>query len=79
MKKFIDIADAGNTVRYRPSFGMDAPVTATISVTEANIKNGRPGFDTHGASWAYADQIVWLVDNDGVKWSRVSTDGFVTD
>jgi hypothetical protein len=57
----------GSLIVYRPFAGSDR--TVRIESKEADIKNGRPGFDGHdvtlpegeGAVWGYDSQILMVV------------------
>jgi hypothetical protein len=54
----------GDVIAYTPFGGGSR--TVTVTAREADIKNGRPGFDgvaEHGGSvWGYDDQIHTLVE-----------------
>ncbi len=59
----IDQIQIGDRVTMRPAFGAGAPVLVVVTDTDADIKNGRPGFtyvdpnDPNGERWAYLTQV----------------------
>lgn len=71
MNTFIDICQPGDVIKFRPSFGTGPLTSASVTMVEEDVKNGRPGGEVYD-TWFYADQVDTIVKSDGRVYLRES-------